>query len=123
MTQTVQNHFDFFVRCILFFVIMLCRQLPQSYNVHIDKDRFLSSFRAEQEDGTVVPSAWPLGPDGAVHQEQDPHSARGKAHYRYTDEFYPHTARAQPRASNQFKKPAKKAGRRMRHVYSYETQC
>ncbi len=111
MTMALVAHVDFFVRGLLLLVIMLCRQLPQSYDVRIDKEMFLEAFSVKQGETRISPTPWPLGPEGAVHQEPDPSSPRAKVVDHFLNVFYPHTARAQPYASNEHSKPAPKNGR------------
>lgn len=111
MTMAPQAHFDFFVRCILLFVIMLLRQLPRHYNVHVDRDIFLSAFSAENEGETMRATNWELGPEGAVHQEPNPDAPREQACARYK-ELYAHVAPGIHRADNEYPEPGGRAGRR-----------
>ena len=60
--MTPSSHFEFVVRTLLQIVLFFLLQLPKSYQVQVDKDRFLSAF-SMVENGTRTPvTSWPLGP-------------------------------------------------------------
>lgn len=101
MTMDTQSHINFFVRSMLLMVRLLCRQLPTHYNVHIDKDVFLSAFSARPvADGVFQPSPWNLGPDGSVHSAPNPCSPREIARREYFHGLYGHLAPAIPSVPN-----------------------
>lgn len=86
------SHFNFFIRCLLLLVLLLCRQLPFFYNVHVDTAAFLEVFSADINGEKVKPSPWELRPDGAVHQTPDSNSARENARREYLEELRPYMA-------------------------------
>lgn len=65
----------FFVRCLFLLCVFLCRQLPFSLEVGIDRRMFLEAFSARiGEQGSEERSCmsdWPLGPDGLVNPLSD----------------------------------------------------
>lgn len=105
-----QAHFNFFVRALLLLVIMLLRQLPKKYDVHVDRDKFLSAFSAKDEGKPMTPTPWDLGPEGAVHQEPNAEAPREQACMRYK-ELYAHVAPGIHRAENEYPEPEGRAGR------------
>ncbi|KAF7789174.1 hypothetical protein EIP86_000111 [Pleurotus ostreatoroseus] len=108
--MTPQEHVNFFVRCLLLLCIMLCRQLPRSYDIHIDRERFLGAFSGSYNGKHIQPTQWHLGPDGAVHQDPDPEAPRQQACKRYI-EFYEHVAPGIHRAPNTYPQPEGVKGR------------
>jgi hypothetical protein len=64
------RHFEFIVRCLLQIVLFFVTQLPVSYEVQVDRDRFLSAFSIINDDVRVQVPPWPTGPGWAPMEGQ-----------------------------------------------------
>lgn len=116
--MTTFSLFNFFVRCLLLLVLMLCRQLPSSYDIHVDTKAFLNSFQANVNGELVRPSPWELRPSGAVHQTPDEASMREMARRMYLEKLRPYMAKAIPHVF-QMDDEDKERSKRVRHSTYY----
>lgn len=57
-----QAHVAFMARTLLLLAAFLMNQLPPAYDIHIDSDRFLSSFSYHVPDGRESVGPWANGP-------------------------------------------------------------
>jgi hypothetical protein len=58
-----RSHFDHHIRNVLNVAHYITQQLPEGYDVRIDRNKFLSAFSMVDENGDrVCGRKWPLGP-------------------------------------------------------------
>lgn len=100
MTMSTQVHMDFFSRAMLQYSRGVSRTLPKEYNVEIDRETFLKSFKFKIGDESVNPTPWPLGPTGSVHDQAGSHPDIEEARAGYLEVLYSKLAPGIPSASS-----------------------
>jgi hypothetical protein len=96
--MTPYRHLEFVVRFLLHLVLFFVAQLPESYHVRVDRDRFLSAFSLEVEDSERKSvAAWPTGPGWASEIEDDSMSpSSGQVAWEELAQFIPHVGKTIP---------------------------